>query len=141
MPLTDQPAHLLGVQAERLGLPLDRGEWWSVLLCLDSSLVADGSSTRQARVILSQHQLAEHTMPTNVPLPPPGFDDLSVQEKLDYLESLWDRITANAESIAVPDWHREILDERLSDLQAKPDAGDTWDVVQERLRTKFESQH
>ena len=29
-------------------------------------------------------------MPTNVPLPPPGFDDLSVEEKLDYLESLWE---------------------------------------------------
>ncbi len=80
-------------------------------------------------------------MPTNVPLPPPGFDDLSVQEKLDYLESLWDRIAANAESIAVPDWHREVLDERLRDLQASPDAGDTWDVVQERLRRKLDSQH
>lgn len=26
-----------------------------------------------------------------IPLPPPGFDDLSVEEKLDYLQSLWDR--------------------------------------------------
>jgi hypothetical protein len=30
-------------------------------------------------------------MPNPVPLPPPGFDDLSVEEKLDYLQSLWDR--------------------------------------------------
>ena len=29
-----------------------------------------------------------------VPLPPPGFDDLSVDEKIDYLQSLWDRIAA-----------------------------------------------
>jgi hypothetical protein len=25
-----------------------------------------------------------------VPLPPPGFDDLSVDEKIDYVQSLWD---------------------------------------------------
>jgi hypothetical protein len=31
-----------------------------------------------------------------VPLPPPGFDDLSVDEKLDYLQSLWERIAAAA---------------------------------------------
>jgi putative addiction module component (TIGR02574 family) len=79
-------------------------------------------------------------MPTNVPLPPPGFDNLAVQERLDYLESLWDRIAANAEWIAVRDWHRDVLDDRLNDLQARPDTGDSWDVVQERLRTKFESQ-
>ena len=33
-------------------------------------------------------------MPKPVPLPPPGFDDLSVDEKIDYLQSLWDRIAA-----------------------------------------------
>lgn len=73
-------------------------------------------------------------MPKAVPLPPPGFDDLSVDEKIDYLQSLWDRIAASPGSIPVPDWHREIIDERLKDLEANPDAGDTWEAVQERLR-------
>ena len=76
-----------------------------------------------------------------VPLPPPGFDDLSVDEKIDYLQSLWDRIAATPETIPVPDWHREIIDERLKDLEADPDAGDSWEVVQERLRKKFDSRH
>ena len=80
-------------------------------------------------------------MPTNVPLPPPGFDELSVEEKLHYLESLWDRITTDADTIPVPDWHRDILDERLKDLDATPDAGDSWDVVQERLRASLKKQH
>jgi len=78
-------------------------------------------------------------MPKAVPLPPAGFDDLSVDEKIDYLQSLWDRITASPESIPVPDWHREILDERLKDLEADSDAGDTWEAVQERLRKKIDS--
>ena len=45
-----------------------------------------------------------------VPLPPSGFDDLSVDEKIDYLQSLWERIAATPETIPVPDWHHEILD-------------------------------
>jgi putative addiction module component (TIGR02574 family) len=64
---------------------------------------------------------------------------LSVDEKIDYLESLWDRIAATPETIPVPDWHRDILDERLKDLEADPGAGDSWDTVQERLRKKFDT--
>ena len=29
-------------------------------------------------------------------MPPPGFDDLPVDQKIDYVQSLWDRIAANA---------------------------------------------
>jgi putative addiction module component (TIGR02574 family) len=76
-----------------------------------------------------------------VPLPPPGFDDLSVDEKIDYLQSLWDRIAATPETVAVPDWHREIIDERLKDVEADPGAGDSWEVVHDRLRKKFDHRH
>ena len=78
-------------------------------------------------------------MPKPVPLPPPGFDDLSVDEKIDYLQSLWDRIAATPEAIPVPDWHREIIDQRLEDLEADPDAGDGWDAVKGRLQKKFDN--
>ena len=61
--------------------------------------------------------------------------------QIDYLQALWDRIAATPGTIAVPDWHREIIDERLKDVEDNPDAGDSWDVVQERLRKKFDSSH
>ena len=77
-------------------------------------------------------------MPNSLPLPPPGFDQLSVDEKIDYLQALWDRIAAPPGSIPVPEWHREILDERLKDDQDEPARGDSWDVVQERLRRTLE---
>jgi putative addiction module component (TIGR02574 family) len=76
-----------------------------------------------------------------VPLPPPGFDDLSVEEKIDYLQSLWDRIAASPETFPVPGWHREVLNERLKDLEGNPEAGDSWEAVQGRLRKKFDSRH
>lgn len=67
------------------------------------------------------------------------FRRLSVDEKIDYLQSLWGRIAATPETVPVPDWHREILDQRLKDLEANPASGDSWDVVQERLRRKLDS--
>jgi putative addiction module component (TIGR02574 family) len=54
---------------------------------------------------------------------------LSVDEKIDYLQSLWGWIAATPEAIPVPDWHREILDERLKDLEADSGAGESWDVA------------
>ena len=40
-----------------------------------------------------------------------------------------------------PQRHREIIDERLKDLETNLDMGDSWDVVQEQLRKKFDSRH
>jgi putative addiction module component (TIGR02574 family) len=80
-------------------------------------------------------------MANPVPLPPPGFDDLSVDEKIDYLQSLWDRIAASPEAIPVPDWHCAVIDERLKDLEANPNAGESWEVVQARLQKKLDDRH
>ena len=76
-------------------------------------------------------------MTNPVPLPPPGFDDLPVDKQIEYVQSLWDRIAATPEQVPVPEWHREILDERLRDLEANPDVGENWDVVRDRLRDKL----
>jgi putative addiction module component (TIGR02574 family) len=72
-----------------------------------------------------------------VPLPPPGFDELSTDEKIEYVQSLWDRIAATPGEVPVPDWHRDVLQQRLQDLAVDPNAGDSWEDVQERLQQKF----
>jgi putative addiction module component (TIGR02574 family) len=72
-------------------------------------------------------------MAQSLPLPPPGFDDLPVEEKLDYVQSLWDRIAARPDEVPVPDWHREIIAERLAAHRADPGAARPWDEVREEL--------
>jgi putative addiction module component (TIGR02574 family) len=72
-----------------------------------------------------------------VALPPPGFYELSVEEQIDYVQSLWERIAATPDQIPVPDWHRKVLGERLKDYEANPDGGESWDVVRDRLREKL----
>jgi putative addiction module component (TIGR02574 family) len=69
-------------------------------------------------------------------LPPPGFDALSVEDKIDYVQALWDRIAANEAQVPVPDWHRELLGERLADYRATPDQGRSWEEVEADLLNK-----
>ena len=77
-------------------------------------------------------------MARSLPLPPPGFDELSVDEKVDYVQSLWDRIAARPEDVPVPDWHREILAERLRAHRANPTEGRPWDEVRDEILEKLQ---
>jgi putative addiction module component (TIGR02574 family) len=53
--------------------------------------------------------------------------------KIAYVQSLWDRIAATPEQVPVPEWHREIVDERLKDYEANPNTGASWDTVRDQL--------
>lgn len=68
-----------------------------------------------------------------LPLPPPGFDALSVDEQIDYVQSLWDHIAARPEDVPVPDWHREILAERLAAHSENADQGKGWEEFENEL--------
>jgi putative addiction module component (TIGR02574 family) len=66
-------------------------------------------------------------------LPPPGFDEMSVEDKIDYVEALWDRIAANESQVPVPQWHRDVLRERIADYQADREQGRPWEDVEADL--------
>jgi putative addiction module component (TIGR02574 family) len=72
-----------------------------------------------------------------VPIPPPGFDDLSVDEQIDFVQSLWDRIAATSEQVPVPEWHRQIIRERLAAYNANPSAGRLWTDVRTDIERKL----
>jgi putative addiction module component (TIGR02574 family) len=66
-------------------------------------------------------------------VPPPGFEALTVEEQIDYVQALWDLIAARPEAVRVPDWHQAILDERLADFDHNPDEGVSWDTFRAEL--------
>jgi putative addiction module component (TIGR02574 family) len=76
-------------------------------------------------------------MPRPLPIPPPGFDHLSAEEKLDYVQSLWDRIVAHPEEIPVPDWHQRVIEERLAAHRADPEAARPWEEVGKEITAKL----
>jgi putative addiction module component (TIGR02574 family) len=70
-------------------------------------------------------------------IPPPGFDELSAEEKLEYVQALWDRVSEHPEDVPVPDWHRDVVAQRLAahrrgDMSSRP-----WSEVREDLLTRL----
>ncbi len=57
---------------------------------------------------------------------------LSVAERIQLAEDLWDSIPESAD-IPLTDAQQAELDRRLADLDQHPDAGDPWEVVRARL--------
>ena len=72
-------------------------------------------------------------------VPPAGFDDLPMEEQIDYVQTLWERIVSRGDQVPVPAWHREILDVRLAELESDPDAGRPWQQVEAELRQRLAS--
>jgi putative addiction module component (TIGR02574 family) len=68
--------------------------------------------------------------------PPAGFDELPVEEQIEYVQSLWDRIAAREDQVPVPAWHRDELDRRLAEYEADPEAGRSWEEVEADLTRK-----
>ena len=75
-------------------------------------------------------------MVKRVSIPPRGFDDLSVEEQIDYVQDLWDWIAARPE-VPVPDWQKALIDERLREHEANPEDTVPWEEVRERLSEKY----
>ena len=78
-------------------------------------------------------------MTNRFPLPPPGFDDLPVEQQIDYVQLLWDRITEQLDRVPVPAWHHQVLDERLAAHEANPEPTTLWEEVRDEIRSKLRS--
>lgn len=72
-------------------------------------------------------------MSTRVPWPPSGFDDLSPDEKVDYVQSLWDRIAASDDRVPVPEWHKVIIRQRVADPDSDLGELRDWTQVREHI--------
>lgn len=76
-------------------------------------------------------------MTKRLEIPPPGFDALSVDEQIEYVQDLWDWIAARPEDIPVADWQKELIEERLREHEANPEAAIPWEEVRSRLLKKY----
>ncbi len=72
-----------------------------------------------------------------IPNPPLGFDDLTVSEQIEYVQALWDRIAVSPEQVPVPDWHEEILRERIETYRRNPTAGRPWPEARADIEKKL----
>lgn len=71
-------------------------------------------------------------MPFNLPL-----KDMTLQEKLAAMESLWEDLARTPEAIESPAWHKEVLEERLQLLVEGKTQFIDWETAKEALRKKL----
>ena len=64
---------------------------------------------------------------------PSGFDDASNDERIDFVQELWDRIAQSPADVPIPNEHKRVLDERLDAYAAEPRPGRTWPVSTMRV--------
>ena len=73
-------------------------------------------------------------MSSKVPFPPPGFDELSAEDRADYAEALSGYVEQLANvPVDIPDWHKEILDERMARYEKEGMTGISWEELEKQL--------
>jgi putative addiction module component (TIGR02574 family) len=59
-----------------------------------------------------------------------GLDQLSIEERLEIAEAIWDSVVRDVEASPLPEWQRAELERRLADSVANPDAVRPWADVE-----------
>jgi putative addiction module component (TIGR02574 family) len=67
-------------------------------------------------------------------MPPPGFDELTPEEKLDYLQELWEHISTRPEDVPVPEWQRKLVRERLAAHEHGEGGTVPWSTVSQEAK-------
>jgi len=59
--------------------------------------------------------------------------DLSIPERIQLVEDIWDTIVAKAESLELTEEEKKIIDERLERYHQNPELGSPWEDVYKRI--------
>ena len=62
------------------------------------------------------------------------LDEMSLADKLQAMEVLWDDLCHNAQDVAVPEWHREVLAERAAVVKEGNAQIDDWEIAKVKIR-------
>ena len=61
---------------------------------------------------------------------------LSIPERIQLVEDIWDTIATEAEAIELTEDEKRIIDERLEAYHRNPDLGSPWEDVYKRILSK-----
>ena len=61
---------------------------------------------------------------------------MTVEERLDLIERVWDTLAETPEAIPLPDWHKDALEQRLRSFEESPGEGADWDTVEAHIKRR-----
>jgi hypothetical protein len=59
-----------------------------------------------------------------------GIDRLSIEERLQVADAIWDSVMREVETSPLPEWQRAELERRMAESRANPDAVRPWSDVE-----------
>ena len=63
-----------------------------------------------------------------------NIEELSIAERIQLVEEVWDSIAAEQESLEITEAQRQELDRRLESFRSSREGGSTWESVKDRLQ-------
>jgi len=70
---------------------------------------------------------------------PPEFNSAPKEQRIAFVQDLWDQIAQDPENVPVPESHKSILEERLEAYRRNPQGGHPWAEVRDQLLEKLRS--
>ena len=65
------------------------------------------------------------------------LDSLTVEERLQLLDEVWESLYATPEGIPLFEWQREELNRKIDDLEREGPTGSSWAEAESRIRARF----
>jgi hypothetical protein len=70
-------------------------------------------------------------MPVDLPL-----EQMTLPEKLQLMEALWDHLTRKPGEVESPDWHTEVLDESRRSSESGEEQFTEWEAAKAEIRQR-----
>jgi hypothetical protein len=62
---------------------------------------------------------------------------MNLSEKLGLMEALWEELCRHEEEIPVPDWHKQVLDERERQIKDGTARFSDWETAKKRIARRI----
>ena len=67
-----------------------------------------------------------------------GIDRLTIDERIQLVQEIWDSIAPDVEQLPLSDAQRQELDRRIAALDTDPSNVTPWEVMEARARARFD---
>lgn len=65
------------------------------------------------------------------------LEKMSVEEKIQAMEAIWDDLCERADSLASPTWHGDVLADRESGRQGGDDEAIDWETAKQNIKKQL----
>lgn len=69
---------------------------------------------------------------------PTAVEKMSVEEKIQMMEFLWNDLSTRANATQSPSWHGDILRERETDLRSGSEQFEDWDTAKSKIKSEIQ---